>query len=84
MGGGLAYGMCVLSHSVMYDYWQFHGIACQAPLYIIQSRILEYVASTPEDLPDPGIEPVPLVSPALAGRLSLVPPGKPLYMVCDI
>ena len=76
--------MCVLSNSLMYDSWQFHGIACQAPPYIIQARILECVASIPEDLPDPGIETVPLVSPALAGSLSLVPPGKPLYMVCDI
>jgi len=31
------------------------------------------------DLPDPGIKPVSLVSPALAGRfLPLAPPGKPL------
>ena len=28
------------------------------------------------DLPDPGIEPMPLLSPA--GSLPLVPPGKPL------
>ena len=76
--------MCVLSHSVMYDPWQFHGIACQAPLSIIQARILECVAPTPEDLPNPGVETVSLVFPALAGRLSLVPPRKPLYMVCDI
>ena len=40
-------------------------LARQAPLGhgIFQARILEWVA-TPEDLPDPGIEPV---SPALAG-----------------
>ena len=32
----------------------------------------------PEDLPDPGIEPVAHMSPALqAGSLPLVPPGKP-------
>ena len=32
---------------------------------------------TPGDLPDPGIEPMSLVSPALAGGfLSIVPPGK--------
>ena len=33
---------------------------------------------TPGDFPDPGIEPVSLVSPALAdGSLPLGPPGKP-------
>ena len=32
----------------------------------------------PEDLPDPGIEPGSLKSPALAGRLSLVPLEKPI------
>ena len=32
----------------------------------------------PRDLPDPGIKPISLVSPALqAGSLPLVPPGKP-------
>jgi len=36
----------------------------------------------PGGLPDPGIEPVSLVSPALASRfLPLVPPGKPPYYV---
>ena len=34
---------------------------------------------TPEDLPDPGIEPVSLVSPPLAGRFfTTAPPGNPL------
>ena len=33
----------------------------------------------PEDLPDPGIEPVPPASPALSGSFSTTePPGKPL------
>ena len=33
---------------------------------------------TPGDLPDPGIEPVSLASPILAGRFfTIVPPGKP-------
>ena len=36
---------------------------------IFQGRILEWVAiSHPGDLPDPGIEPGSLASPALAGR----------------
>ena len=32
-----------------------------------QARILEWVAKIPGDLPDPGIKPVSLKSPALAG-----------------
>ena len=36
---------------------------------ILQARILEWVAIPPPgDLPDPGIEPTSLTSPALAGR----------------
>ena len=36
---------------------------------ILQARILEWVAvPSPGDLPDPGIKPVSLMSPALAGR----------------
>ena len=46
---------------------------------ILQARILEWVAiSFSRDLPDPGIETVSLVSPALAGRFFITePPGKP-------
>ena len=46
---------------------------------ILQARILEWVAmSTSRGLPNPGIEPAPLMSPALqADSLPLVPPGKP-------
>ena len=37
---------------------------------ILQARILKWVAcSSPEHLPDPGIEPASLRSPALAGGL---------------
>ena len=45
---------------------------------IFQARILEQVAiSTPGDLPEPGIETVSLVSPALAdGFFPTVPLGK--------
>ena len=32
---------------------------------------------TPGDLPDPGIEPMSLASPALTGRFFTEPPGKP-------
>ena len=47
---------------------------------MIQGRILEWLPfPTPLDLPDPGIEPVPLASPAMAGRFfTTIPPGKPL------
>ena len=45
---------------------------------ISQAGILEWVAfPTPGDLPDPGIKPVSLTSPALAGRFfTTAPPGK--------
>ena len=49
-----------VSHSVMSDSLQPHGLVCQAPLFmgILQARILEWVAiSSSEGLPDPGIEP---------------------------
>jgi len=45
-------------------------IACQAPLSIgiLQERTLEWVAMPPPgDLPDPGIQPMSLMHPALAG-----------------
>ena len=46
---------------------------------ILQERILELVTiSTPGDLPDPGIKPASLASPAFVGRFfTIVPPGKP-------
>ena len=56
-------------------------IACQAPLIVEFSR-QEYWRGlpfpTPRDLPDLGIEPTSVVSPALAGRFfTTEPPGKP-------
>ena len=56
-------------------------VACQAPLFMEFPR-QEYWSglpfSTPGDLPDPGIEPVSLVSPALqVDSLPDEPPGKP-------
>jgi len=59
------------------------SIVCQAPLSMGFSR-QEYWSGLPfpssGDLPDPGMEPVFLTSPALAGRffLPLAPPGKPI------
>ena len=55
-------------------------VTCQAPLSMEFSRQEYWTAlpfSTPEDLPDPGIEPMSLASSALAGRLFIT--GPPLY-----
>ena len=56
------------------------NVACQAPLSIEFSR-QEYWSGlpfpAPRDLPDPRIEPVSPVSPALAdGIFTTAPPGK--------
>ena len=50
---------------------------------IHQARILEWVAMpSSRNLPDPGIEPMSLVSPALqADSLPLVPAGRPLVPI---
>ena len=55
---------------------------------IFQARILEWLPfPLPGDLPDPGIEPVSLVSPALAGRFFTTSatweaPKKDAYQHC--
>ena len=64
--------LCVLSHfSHVRLFSSLRTVACQAPLSMGFSR-QEYWSGLPcpppEDLPDPGIEPVSLTSPALAGR----------------
>ena len=53
---------------------------------IFQATILEWVAiPTPGNLPNPGIEPMYLVSPALSGRLfTIVSPGKPTFRIKSI
>ena len=53
---------------------------------ISQARILEQVAiSYSRDLPEPGIEPMFLASPALAGRFfTTAPPGKPLSIYTSL
>jgi len=60
---------CVLSHVQLFAApWI---VACQAPLSMGFSRQVYWSGvsfSTPEDLPDPGIKPVSLASPALVGR----------------
>ena len=54
--------------------------SCQAPLSAEFSRQEDYSglpSPTPENLPDPGIKPTSLVSPAPAGRFfTTEPPGK--------
>ena len=61
-------------------------VAHQAPLSMEFSR-QEYWSGLPfptaGDFPDPGIEPMSLASPALAGRFfTTAPPGKPVnYMI---
>ena len=56
-------------------------VTCQASLSMEFSRQEYWSAlpfSTPGDLPDPGVEPMSLASPALAGGFfTTVPPGKP-------
>ena len=66
--------VCVCAHSVasvMPDSETPWTVACQAPLSMGFSR-QEYwnglLSPPPGDLPDPGIESLSLVSPALAGR----------------
>ena len=61
------------------------AIACQAPLSMGFSR-QEYWSGLPcpppGDLSDPGIEPMSLASPALAGRFfTTEPPGKPCVLL---
>ena len=55
---------------------------------ILQARILEWVGlpfPPPGHLPDPGIEPESLASPALTGRFSATaPPGKPIFISCEL
>ena len=63
---------CVLSgFSQVQFFATLWTVACQAPLSMGFSR-QEYWSGLPcpppEDLPDPGTEPVSLTSPALAGR----------------
>ena len=60
-------------------------VALQDPLSMEFSR-QEYYSGlpfpTPEDLPNPGMKPTSLVSPALAGGFSTtVPPGRPILLM---
>ena len=62
--------VCVLSRSVVFNSATPWTAARQAPLSmgVLQTRVLEWVACPPPgNLPNPGIEPMSLASPALAG-----------------
>ena len=76
--------MCAQSLSCVQLFSALWTVACQAPLSMEFSR-QEYWSGlpypTPGNLPDPGIEPRSLVSPALTGGLfTTEPPGKPLII----
>ena len=63
--------VCMLSHFIHVRLFvTLWTVACQAPLFMGFSR-QEYCSGLPSpppgDLPEPGIEPVSLVPPALAG-----------------
>ena len=71
--------VCALTLSHVQHFVIPWTIAHQAPLSIKFSR-QEYWVSFPTagDFPDPGIEPVSLVSPIMAGGFfTTMPPGKP-------
>ena len=78
---------CPLPRGLCFELFQlcltlFHPMLCSAPGSSIhgisQARTLEWAALPLGDLPDPGIEPESLMSPALAGRFfTTEPPGRP-------
>ena len=73
--------MCVLSCvQLLVIIWT---VALQAPLsmeFSWQEYWSELPFSSPGDLPEPGIKPMSLASPTLAGRFfTAVPPVKPKY-----
>ena len=66
-------GMCASSiTSFMFDFMTVWTVACKAPLSMEFSK-REYwsglLCPPPGDLPDPGIEPMSLTSPALADQV---------------
>ena len=73
-------GISVCVHAQLLS--RVQSLACQAPLSVEFSR-QEHQSGLPFPtagaLPDPGIEPTSLASPALAGRFfTIAPPEKPL------
>ena len=67
--------MCVQSPqlwSVLYDLMT-HSLSGSSVHGILQARILEWLSCPPPgDLPNPGIDPASLVSPALAGGFFVI------------
>ena len=72
--------VCVVSHSVMLDPVRPHGLWGPPDFSVMEFSWQEYWSEFPfltlGDLPDPGIEPLSLASPALAGRFFTT--GNPL------
>ena len=60
--------VCVLSHSVMSNSVQSYGLYPARLFCPWDSPGMELPCLPPGDLPDPGIEPVSLMSPTLGGR----------------
>ena len=79
--------MCMLSRSVVSDSLQPPGpVAHQASLSMEFSRQESWSGwpfPTPGDLPDPGIQPMSLASPALAGGFFTTSAAKPLRL-CSV
>ena len=72
--------MCAKSLQFMSDSATLWTVASQAPLpmgFFRQEYWGGLPCPPPGDLPDAGIEPTSLTSPALAGRIFPLPPGKP-------
>ena len=80
--------MCVCAYSVMPD--SFDPMDCSLPDSSVHGIFQEEYWSglpfpSPGDLPNPGIEPLSLMSPALAGGIfTTVPPGKPSTTVSSL
>ena len=80
--------LCLINTHVLYTKWLQQCLTLCDPMYfnppgssvhgILQATILEWVVMPlPGDLPDPGIKPASLISPALAGVFfTTEPPGK--------
>ena len=68
-----------LSHDWLFYDPTDHSPPCSSAHGILQSSVLEWVAiSSSRDPPDPGIEPVSLIFPALAGGFfTTETPGNP-------
>ena len=76
----------VLSRSVVFDFFVTpRTVTCQAPLsmgFPRQEYWSRLLFPPPGDLPDPGIEPASLISPALAGRFfPTVPPDQQQHKI---